>query len=54
MTEQVITQHETKLNLDEDARRALAQVYRLLLSLAEKEESETTTAETHSEEESEA
>jgi hypothetical protein len=35
MTEQVMTQHETKLKLDDEARRALGQVYRLLFSLAD-------------------
>lgn len=53
MTEQVMTQQQTKLKLDKEGRRALAQVYRLLLSLAEQEErrpSETTAAETDQEE----
>lgn len=33
MTEQTMQQEQTKLKLDDDARRALAQVYRLLLTL---------------------
>lgn len=53
MMEKVISKRQKKLELDKEGRRALAQVYRLLLRLAEeadKEPSNTSTAETDLEE----
>jgi hypothetical protein len=53
MTEEVASKPQTKLKLDEEGRRALGQVYRLLLSLAEQgglDPSETSNVETDLEE----
>lgn len=38
MAEQEVVEQQVELTLDEDARRALAQVYRLLLKLADEAE----------------